>query len=309
MKADFHNYVEQETDKETAQEKIRTFQQFVQSAGWAATVRIPPAAESASRKRAEKTIMTAINLLRLVIGIPHSQDMRLAHFAGSPIHTQYASHEGRRLIFTTNRKLSGALVTADWHAIFQHIPEFWHRANHLLSVNVEGKRSEMANRVIDALSWFGEAAFETEPGTKIAKFVAALERLVTTHKFSPHMFCTRVALLTRDPNSDNFEDCYWEADEVYSARCEIMHGASSPTDPKFLRHLFLAHNVTRTAIFRALEIHCVLDDNNGTSTVTDLNNYFVSEQSKFAPKMGKLKTEIKKRKISKFQSQQQRIRI
>ncbi|MGB9236855.1 MAG: hypothetical protein WCC04_20795 [Terriglobales bacterium] len=71
-----------------------------------------------------------------------------------------------------------------------------------------GRRSEISYRVENALTWFGDSAFESAAGTQIVNFVAALERLTTTEAFSTHKFCSRVAILACEKDED-FEKTYW----------------------------------------------------------------------------------------------------
>jgi hypothetical protein len=171
--------------------------------------------------------------------------------------------------------------------------DFWLGAAHLISTTVVGKRSEVAERVVDALGWFGDAAFESAPGVQIVNFVAALERLATTESFSTHKFCSRVALLTFEDDS-TFEKTYWDAYAIHTARSGVIHGGFSPSSPKFLKTVRLAHDVTRTALFRALEVHCLLDDSGMLSDLADLQNFFVSEQSKRAVVLSRLRDELKR---------------
>ena len=59
----------------------------------------------------------------------------------------------------------------DWLVYVKRHWEFWNRAGHLLKAATLGNKSEITSRMIDALGWFGEAAFEPTPGTKIVKYV------------------------------------------------------------------------------------------------------------------------------------------
>jgi hypothetical protein len=63
-----------------------------------------------------------------------------------------------------------------------------------------------------------------------------------------------------------------------------------------LRTLRLAHDVTRNALFRALEVHCFLDDPGKHSGLADLRGFFASQQSKRAAVLSRLSKELKGRK-------------
>lgn len=249
-------------------------------------------------RRAEVAVATALNLLRLVFGVAYGRDMRLAHFTRSqPPHVEHALSEGGKLKFTWSQNGRGALVEKDWYQLMDTHREFWVRAAHLVSTVLVGRRSEIADRVIDACTWFGDAAFESAPGTQTVDFVAALERLTTTEWFSTHKFCSRVALLAHE-NENSFEKTYWDAHAIHTARSRVIHGGFSPSSPAFLKTLRLAHDITRNALFRALEVHCLLDDEGQLSTLADLQRFFVTQQSKRAAMLTRLHTELKQR--SKF---------
>ncbi len=292
-------YVEGSTDKEHATERIGQFHKYCGEYGWVATVTVPPCSEKSSKRRAEVAVGTAINLLRLLIGIPHGRDMRLAHAMPShPRHIEYAIQKEGDLNFIWSGKGGGALLGDDWHLAIDKCRDFWNRSAPLISAALKGTRSEIANRIIDALTWFGEAAFESAPGTQIVNFVAALERLTTMGRFGVHGFCSHVALLAYDTDAE-FEKTYWDAHAIYMARSHVMHGTLSPTDPTFLKTLRLAHDVTRIALFRGLEVHCLLDNGGKQSGLADLRNFFNKQQSKWAATLKKLddQRKVRTRKI------------
>src|ERR1700693_1709236 len=257
---DLQLYLDSSSDQKHAADRIAKFQEYISDFGWLASVTVPPCARESARHRAEVAVATAINLLRLVFGVGHGRDMRLAHsVASQPLHTEFAISENGRLHFIWSGKGHVALVEKDWYRVVAKWHDFWARAAHLVSTTVAGKRSEIAERVIDALTWFGNAALESAPGTQVVNFVAALERLTTTESFSTHKFCSRVALLACDAD-DKFEKTYWDAFTVHTARSNVIHGGVSHTSPKFRNSLRLAHDITQNALFRGLEVHCILDD-------------------------------------------------
>lgn len=290
-------YIDGSRDKEWAAKRVEEFHKYCCDQGWVASVTVPPCSEESSKRRAELAVNVAINLLRLAFGIPYGRRMRLAHSAPSnPRHTEYATQIGNELNFISSRKgTEGALIEDGWHLAMDEWKGYWIFGAHLVSTALEGIRSEVANRVIDALTWFGEAAFESVPGIQIVNFVAALERLTTVGRFGVHSFCSNVALLAYETDEE-FEKTYWNAHAIYMARSHVMHGTLSPTDPTFLKTLRLAHDVTRTALFRGLEVHCVLDDGGEHSDLADLRNFLAKQTSKWAPVLKKLGDEAKKKK-------------
>lgn len=285
-------WVKESSDENFSSERVRRFQEYISNFGWVASVAVPPCAVEAAKSRAERAATTAINLLRLLFGVTHGRDMRVAHVAYTrPSNIEYAVTENGKFDLFFSRKTSGALVEDDWYLSMRKWPEFWNRAAHLIATTITGKRSEISYRVGDALTWFGDSAFEPAPGKQIVNFVAALERLTTTESFSTHKFCSRVAILASE--IDTFEKTYWDAYAIHSARSEVIHGAFSPRSEPFLRNVRLAHDVTRNALFRGLEIHSHLDAGGKLSTLDDLQNFFTQQHSKRASVLEKLNTELK----------------
>jgi hypothetical protein len=261
---------------------------------WIASVTVPPCAPQVSQLRAEQTAATAINLIRILIGAGHARDMRLAHtLSPSPSTYDLLVEANDDLDIWSTHRVSGALVEDDWHTILQsRAPEYWARAAHLLHACLSGRHSEMAGRVLDAVSWFGEASLETIPGTQIAKFEAALERLSVTGPFKLHSFCSRVALLAYE-REEEIEQCYWNTFNIHLARSRVLHGAISPKSSVFRKSLLLAHAVTRTVLFRALEIHCLLDDSGRRSTLALLQNFYTIQLSRHADLFSRLKKQLR----------------
>jgi hypothetical protein len=295
FRANIQEYIDGSQDQGYASERVRKFQEFISTAGWLASVTIPPCAEESAQRRAEVSITTALNLLRLLFGVPYGRDMRLAHTAQSkPRQTEYAISRNGKLNFVWSRRGEGALVEKDWYLQMGKFSDFLDQAGHLLSTTVQGRRSEIAERVVDALTWFGEAAFETAPGTQIVNFVAALERLTTTEWFKTSNFCTRVTILASDDESQ-VEKSYWDAYTIHNARSSVIHGGFSPTSPIFLKTVRLAHDVTRAALFRGLEVHRYLETPGKLSDLADLQNFFNSQQSKKAVLLKRLRQELKQK--------------
>ncbi len=73
----------------------------------------------------------------------------------------------------------------------------------------------------------------------------------------------------------------------------MVHGRVSPTSAVFQKDLRLAHDVTRTALFRGLEIHCHLDDNGNMTALGDLHTFFERELAKKQHLLRRLYAELK----------------
>jgi hypothetical protein len=283
-------------DDAYSKERVQRFEDYLLKHGWLASITVPPCAKEVAKQRAEAAVTTAINLLRLVFGVHYGRDMRVAHVAFTqPSTTEFAVTSNGELDFVWSRKSSGALVEKDWYLAMQKWQGFWALAAQLVTTIVSGKRSEMSYRVEDALTWFGDSAFESAPGTKIVNFAAALERITTTESFSTHKFCSRVAMLGYEEEKD-FEKTYWDAFDVHTARSGVIHGGFSPTSAAFRKKIRLAHYLTRNVLFRGLEVHCHLDDGGKLSRLADLQNFFTKQHSKWATLLKTLEGQLKTKK-------------
>lgn len=287
-------YTERNPHRQSATAWAEGLKSYVPGNPWIASVTIPPCAPSVSQLRAEQTTATAINLIRLLIGAGHARDMRLGHsLSPSPSSYAFLVETNEDLDIWSTHRVSGALVEDDWYATLRsRAPQYWARAEHLLHAGTKGRRSEIAGRVLDAVSWFGEASLETIPGTQIAKFEAALERLTVTGPFKLHLFCSRVALLAYG-RQEEIEECYWKAFDIHLARSQVLHGVISPKSPVFRKSLSLAHEITRTVLFRALEIHCFLDDSGARSTLETLQNFYNKQLSRHASLFSGLRKQLR----------------
>jgi len=195
------------------------------------------------------------------------------------------------------RGTEGALVENGW---FASIPEFYlNFASHLLASCLNGRRSEATNRLVDALKWFGDAAFESSSGVRIAKWIAALERLTTTGQFDTHVFCVRVALLTGNPDADSIDRAYKNARKAYQLRCDVMHGSCSQDDVHLAANAGFVHDLTRTAILRALEMHTLLDAVKGNAQLTSITRFYEENARPFETQFEQLGAS---RRISKAKS-------
>jgi hypothetical protein len=236
-------------------------------------------------------------MIRLFMGAGHARDMRLAHsMSSSPANYHIAVEGEGKIDIWTTRKMPGALVEDNWYTtIRSRASAYWSDGCRLLLDVAQGRLSEMASRIVDSLSWYGEATFENASGKQIAKFNAALERLTVTGSVRTPLLCARVALLTFDGTANNFESCFWKAFDVHASRSQVVHGILSPSSPVFLQSVRLAHDMTRIAILRGLELHRHLDRSGAVSTLKDLDNHFNSQLSPHARLYVRLKDELRER--------------
>jgi len=235
------------------------FMRYVERFGWIASVRVPACSSEIARARAELAARTAVNIVRVWFGLGHGSRMRLAHVEPAVSNSSdYLIEVDQAISLCSSRTWEGAVVVDDW---FSQVHVVHHNvASWLIRDIVFDERTEIIERVLDALSWFGDAAFEPSPGAKIAKLVMLLERITSTannKRFSKPRFCRRAAILTAENDAD-FSTKYWDAYRLYNARSTIAHGASSQASDEHWTALRKSQKMITNAIFGAMEVYALL---------------------------------------------------
>jgi hypothetical protein len=84
----------------------------------------------------------------------------------------------------------------------------------------------------------------------------------------------------------------WNAFEIHIARSQVVHGIVSAGSPLFRKGLRLAHEVTRTALFRGLELQSHLDAAPFPSTLKSLDDLYNNLLSPHARLFTRLRKEL-----------------
>ncbi len=264
--------------EKTADEKaLDLFSRSGEKYGWVASVKIPRCAPDVSRRRAEEIVESAINLLKVFIGLRYARSMRLPHTAPSRNReTCVLTDVDNKVNWTWHgTSFEGALVAGDPMAgIAPCITSF---ASDLLYKSLAGNRDEATIRLLDALKWFGDASFEESGGVQIVKWIAALERLTATerlYKGVTQNFCKRVALLASGLGAGQVENAYRDAHRAYDLRSDVMHGSRSQDDEHLLVNAGFVHDLTREAILGALAVHHLLSARIGDGRIESMGRLY-----------------------------------
>ena len=113
----------------------------------------------------------------------------------------------------------------------------------------------LADRLLDAISWFGIAEREGSMAASITLYVNALERLTMTqdHMSITDSVARRSAyLMTCSDKDQNLESCRKQTDSLYQVRCDLVHGGISPFDPDLPEQGRLARKTTTDALLGAV---------------------------------------------------------
>ena len=269
------------------------FMKYALPFGWIASVQVPPCSPKIARVRAELAARTAINIVRLWFGLGHGRRMRVVHTEPAISgFSEYLIEREQSISLCSSRTWEGAVVVDSW---FSQVQPVHHQVASLLICDIViSERAEIIERLIDALSWFGDAAFEPSPGAKIAKVVMLLERITSTandKRSSKPRFCRRVAILASESDAD-FTARYWSAYRLYNARSAIVHGASSQASDEHWLALRESEKVIINAIFGAMEVYALLrfKRQGGPKSVS---SFFDGEENRLRPITNGLDAELK----------------
>lgn len=292
----YASWLEELTSDETEiDERIERlgFMRYVECYGWMASVRVPACSAEIAKVRAELAARTAVNIVRVWFGLGHGSRMRLVHAEPAVSNSSdYLIEIDRAISLCSSRTWEGAVVVDGW---FSQIHVIHHRiASWLIRDIVFDKRTEIVERLIDALSWFGDAAFEPSPGAKIAKLVMLLERITSTvnnKRFSKPRFCRRVAILAGE-NEGDFTTRYWDAYRLYNARSTITHGASSQASDDHWAALRESQKMVTNAIFGGMEVYGLLRFRRQGGP-NSLQGFFDQEENRWLPQTKVLDAELR----------------
>lgn len=236
---------------------LKDFKDIFESYPWVAVVEINSCAREMSQKRAVLAVETALNALRLLFGADHARGARLG--GGFRLETKSATatmtSDGElRLQFV--RKWEDSSLPDDWPKLVQD------RGFHvigpvgsLISPIATGHvLPPLYQRIIDSLSWYGEAVSEPQPHTRILRCMACLERLLVTpgRGASRMKVIDRGALLSCINNPSKLQNWRERVSRLYKVRNDIVHGSLSPFDQKVLACVATADRVAQRCLLGGL---------------------------------------------------------
>lgn len=290
LSADFENYLsspykidgEIAYDPQRRQDHLSFALEFWDNFQWISEVTIPDCSPSISEKRARQCVQSALDSLHVFLGETASRNFRIAGSEWSE----------RKSITVT--KLHNSLLNISWSVNWPIKPfsdNWWDS----LVDKAEPRRLEVIGRgleimasgntlpplyqrVIDALTWFGQGARETENAVKIVKYVIAVERMVQCKSAeeadSTERFSERVGTLCSMFEGWSFEEWAEKAREGYRARSSLVHGSISPSDARLRRSASIAEEVAQGVIVGALDFFQFLGLESQDWKADTLNNAF-----------------------------------
>jgi len=257
---------------------------------WVAKVTIPKCDIKISRCRAEIVIGAALDIIKLFFRELHGKGLRMGHDAYGPENTANLTSEvEKRNKFHISygwREIRGTYAGDNWFQEMTNpkIYPYIDGAASALNVRISPtNKMHLKERLLDALTWYGQAVSDTLPSTKIVKYVAAWERLVITKKEQDltSTVCKRIAMLAHDGYQKTFQVTSKDAKEIYNWRSNLMHGTSSPFTLNIENSVPIAEKLTQASIFQAIDIFICLCHRIKDPQPRDLEEEYTRIETKF----------------------------
>lgn len=235
---------------------IRTYRNYP----WIATVQIINCDQAISEEHAAKIIDVTLHVIRVFLGADHTKQLRLAWSRGDTLRTAGMWSDSNELIHVrTGSRSMGPVGFHNWHeALTQSggsdLLQVFGSA--LFQLADPAKPSQLHERFIDAINWFGDAATDPEASASVVKYTSAIERLFFGKYHDKHTkaFARRVKLILGVFNCDDGET-QKNAIKVYNARSELLHGSSSPRNEKIGEQARIAEELARLCILCAAHLY------------------------------------------------------
>jgi hypothetical protein len=228
--------------------------EYFDTFGWIAEITIDNHDPKSSDQKARRIALRAVECIQLMLGARNARHFQLG---GRKI-----QQDRRGTIAFGSDGHPYPSWSVDWGP--DRLPDDWwprlqeHVGPYVLDLlgialrtgHETPKAAPMAQRLMDALSWFGEAAHDEFRASSLIKHVTAIERIVTTRKqqgVTKNVVERASALIAEAqfqlPNAGA------RLKALYSMRSKLVHGSRSPNDPGLFASLEEAETLARCVIY------------------------------------------------------------
>jgi len=261
LRADFDDFVDREpneNNKDTARFYRDKSIEYYNTFGWIAEIKIAGCDNLISESRATRIVQYAIDCVHLLVGSHHSKHIRI----GGP---SFAPDRRAKIVLNAEGKLSIS-ASVDW--LSDGLPEGWWKALNskdrvellaLIGCAIEAgcglpHPAPLAQRFLDAVSWFGEAVRDPFRASRLIKYVTAIERILSTKNEEKlaETLADRGSAMAMIVEGDSREVMRRKFKSVYDLRSRLVHGSRSPHDLGLGQGLIDAEQLTRSVLFGAL---------------------------------------------------------
>jgi len=250
------------------------YEDSIASYNWIARIDIAPCEMGFAKKRADYIIEQALNIMRVILGEDNSHKLKHGLDAQEPLEHMRIYLNDKGEFDYSARASTKEHHFKNWFEALQ-VGEFDLTVLGLILTKLSKlqKLSHLEERLLDALTWNGEAISEQAPGIKVIKFMSAFERLTLTgerEKITERV-TTRSAWLIH---------CCWKEDRrkdllrLYKLRSRLIHGAKSPGDMDNDEDVYLLSKLTRKLITSAVRFFHDCSKSNANVTRSELKKAY-----------------------------------
>lgn len=211
---------------------------YYQSFDWIAEISIENCSENTSRMLAERYVQLALDSIHVGLRSYNSKYIRMF---GPNIFVD----RGSQIIQKEDGKIdvsgyvswkTNTLPDNWWSSVSSnHMKDFYDLVGIAITEAIHSHSSSrpLAGRLVDALSWYGEATRDNNYASQTVKYVTAMERLLITSSKEglevSSIFRNRGAALVSFLSNEPYSDLHENFKKVYDVRSSIVHGSESPT--------------------------------------------------------------------------------
>lgn len=233
---------------------------YYRNFNWVAEVEVKGCDAVNSDIIAEQAVLSALDCVHLILGANWTDRMRVRGPAGQrdPRAKLTLSSEDQ-LDVSTSFGIAGQINFSDGWSQQLTDPDVAHVLG-LCGVALEAAvnpdiERPLSRRFLDAAQWFGEAARDESPSTRVVKYATALERMVMTEEhedINRHLSQRVAALCLEVPDVATFEAWRAKAQTLYGIRSKLVHGSMSPRSPDVEQGVHLGAELGRATILSAI---------------------------------------------------------
>ena len=233
---------------------------------WVAEITIENCTPKISKDLARQTLQAALDVLRLMLGEAYADHLTMEGPPLGVVKTAELSMVDNKIDISLGRSWPSRTLGADWwpKIVERFTEERLAGAGRTIEMLVKMERDKpLCQRLLDAITWFGQAVTEQQPAAKIVKFVNGIERVTQCGKSDKvtETVCERAAALAFDYHCGDREHWLGRMKDLYDVRSRLVHGSMSPFDPDAARATQKAEELATRILCRAIDyfIHLGLD--------------------------------------------------
>lgn len=212
--------------------QARVFKTF-RAYPWVAEVKVTRCEKDVAEDFSVKTAVAALHIVRILLGSGVTRRVRLAWSKGDTLRTarMWADESGEINVSASSNGMTPVGAENWYDGLSQGDGRTLAKLGSAIGVLCDPRPIfNLHQRLLDSIHWFGDAATEPEPTSRIIKFTSGIERLIfgKFQRGQKIQFAKRLQEITRYFFGVEETNIYQKAISVYTARSALLHGDWSP---------------------------------------------------------------------------------